>query len=277
MDSHRFGVLCVARFAISGTVMRVLILGGTTEASELARLVSRDERFSATLSLAGRTALPVLPPVPHRIGGFGGVEGLVDWLKCERTEVVVDATHPFASQISRNATIASRMLGLPHISIVRPCWEAVRGDRWVRVDSIDAAVAALDPQPCRVFLTIGRLELAAFRAAPQHAYVIRAIDPPDEAILPPQTQLLLERGPFKEEDEFRLLQDRAIDVLVTKNSGGQATYGKIAAARRLSLPVVMIDRPPEPAGERVQDALGALQWLQRYRLAHHDVPSERGV
>lgn len=257
--------------------MRVLILGGTTEASELAQLIACEERFSPILSLAGRTALPVLPPVPHRVGGFGGVEGLVDWLSSERIDVIVDATHPFASQISQNAASASRTLGLPLVSIVRPCWVALCGDSWVHVDSIDAAAAALGSQPRRVFLTVGRLELAAFRAAPQHAYVIRTIDTPDEAVLPPQTQLLLDRGPFKEEDEIRLLQDNAIDVLVTKNSGGQATYGKIAAARRLSLPVVMVKRPPEPPGERVQDAFGALQWLQRQGFAHFEVPSERGV
>lgn len=216
--------------------MRILILGGTTEASELARLLARDERFAPTLSLAGRTVSPVLPPVPHRIGGFGGIEGLSRWLTAERIEAIVDATHPFATQISRNAVIASRALSLPLLSIVRPPWKAVSGDRWVQVDTIEAAVPALGSQPRRVFLTVGRLELAAFRGAPQHTYVIRTIDPPDAAVLPANCELLLERGPFEEQDEMRLLTDRAIDVLVTKNSGGPSNIRKDRRRSRARAP-----------------------------------------
>ena len=257
--------------------MRILILGGTTEASELARLVSCDKRFAPILSLAGRTVSPVLPPVPHRIGGFGGAEGLVGWLTAERIDAIVDATHPFATQISGNTVIAARTVNLPLLSIVRPPWEAVSGDRWTQVGSIEAAAAAIGTQPARVFLTVGRLELAAFRAAPHHTYLIRTIDPPDPDVLPPQTELLFARGPFKEQDERSILGDRAIDVVVTKNSGGQATYGKIAAARAIGLPVIVVERPPKATGDLVTDPVSALQWLTTLRLAHEGESSERGV
>lgn len=248
--------------------MRVLILGGTTEASELAHLLVREKRFVPTLSLAGRTAKPALAPIPYRTGGFGGANGLVAWLTAARIEAIVDATHPFAIHISRNAKVAASILGVPLLSILRPPWEAKSGDRWTQVDTIEAAVSALNPRPLRVFLTVGRLELAAFRAAPQHTYVIRTIDPPDKAILTPRTKLLFARGPFEEQDELRLLRENAIELLVTKNSGGRATYGKIAAARTLGLPVILVVRPPMQAGERVPDARSALEWLQRRILAH---------
>ncbi len=257
--------------------MRILILGGTTEASELAQLLARDGRFMPTVSLAGRTTSPAAPPVPYRVGGFGGVEGLVQWLVGEKVEAIVDATHPFAIQISANASAASHKLGLPLLSVVRPPWESQSDDRWTEVENIDAAVSALGAQPQRIFLTVGRLELAAFKAAPHHTYVIRTIDAPAPAVLPPQSELILERGPFKEDDERRLLEDRAIDVVVTKNSGGQATYGKITAARALGLPVIIVARPDVLAGEHVADASSAYEWLVSLETTHARASSDRGV
>lgn len=258
--------------------MRILILGGTTEASELARRLARDARFAPTVSLAGRTAAPAAPPVPYRVGGFGGVDGLVQWLTDEKVEAIVDATHPFATQISANASAASQRTGVPSLTVVRPAWEPKEDDRWIDVDSIDDAVAALGDEPRRVFLTVGRLELEVFKGAPHHTYLIRTIDAPAPSALPPSSELILERGPFDEVDERRLLKERAIDVVVTKNSGGNATYGKIAAARALGLCVVMVARPSAAAGNHVPDAAAAYDWLVALKEAHHaGVSSDRGV
>ena len=254
--------------------MRVLILGGTSEASELARLLSQDARFSPTLSLAGRTVSPDLPAVPYRIGGFGGADGLAQWIAAERIAAIVDATHPFAARISDNAVNVARMQGVPLLSLVRPPWAAEADDRWTSAESVEKAAAALGPQPRRVFLTVGRLELAAFQSAPQHSYLVRTIDAPDASVLPPHAELLLQRGPFDEQAEIALMRSRAIEIAVAKNSGGAATYAKIAAARRLSLPVIMIERPPKPASMRAGNTKAALDWLAQ---GHTGLPSERGV
>jgi precorrin-6A/cobalt-precorrin-6A reductase len=204
--------------------MRVLILGGTTEASELTRLLAADPRFEATVSLAGRTAKPKPQPVATRIGGFGGSDGLVAWLKQDTTQAVIDATHPYADQISSNAVTACARLAIPLASIVRPAWERQRGDNWVTVANAEAAADALGPEPRRVFLSLGRLELGAFARARHHRYIARTIDPPGEVALPPDIRLLLARGPFNTEAETILLERERIDVLVSKNSGGAATY-----------------------------------------------------
>jgi precorrin-6A/cobalt-precorrin-6A reductase len=277
MDSHRFNVMLVALAGISEAVMRVLILGGTSEASELARRLLGDKRFSPTLSLAGRTKEPGLPLIPYRVGGFGGAQGLARWIADERIDAIVDATHPFATRISDNVVRAARTSGVPLLSLMRPPWKACAGDRWIRVESAREAATALGDQPCRVFLTVGRLELPAFRAAPQHDYLVRTIDAPDPSALPERAELLLQRGPFDEVSETMLMRDRGIEILVAKNSGGAATYAKVAAARRLALPVVMIERPQKPAGSTVGDAKSALAWLVSAASAHAGPASERGV
>ena len=256
--------------------MRVLILGGTTEAAQLARLLSDDPRFAPTLSLAGRTAQPALPGTSYRIGGFGGSEGLARWLADQRIDAIVDATHPFAARISENAVVAARETRIPFASIVRPAWIAQAGDRWTMVESAESAARALGARPARVLLTIGRSELAAFKAAPMHSYVARSVDAPASENLPPTTELILQRGPFDAAAEEQLLRDRRIEIVVAKNSGGDATYAKIAAARKLGLPVVMIARPPKPAGLALPDAAAAQAWLVSLVRAH-DAASERGV
>jgi precorrin-6A/cobalt-precorrin-6A reductase len=256
--------------------MRILILGGTTEASALAQRLSGDQRFAVTLSLAGRTSAPELPAVATRSGGFGGADGLAQWISDSRTEALVDATHPFAARISANAVAAARSAGVPLVSLVRAPWPQQAGDTWIRVADVEAAVPALGDTPRRVFLTIGRQEVGAFRAAPQHSYLVRAIEPPDADALPLGAEVILQRGPFAEAEETVLMRDHAIDIVVAKNSGAQATYAKIAAARALQLPVVMIDQPQKPAGIAVGNVDAICEKLRA--LSHHaGAPSERGV
>lgn len=247
--------------------MRILILGGTTEASELARLLASDDRFAATLSLAGRTASPKPQPLPTRIGGFGGIAGLEAWLRDHAIDAVVDATHPYADQISRHAVAACQALSVPLASIRRAAWQRQAGDHWIEVSSADDAASALGADPARVFLTLGRLELAAFAAAPQHHYVARTIDPPGDVALPPDIRFVHDRGPFDEATEQAFLTRERIAFVVSKNSGGAATYPKIAAARRLAIPVVMIARPDKPQGVAMDGARATLLWLE-WQLAH---------
>ena len=247
--------------------MRILILGGTSEARELAQRVAGDAAFEATLSLAGRTRNPWLPPIPFRIGGFGSVDGLRDYLAAEKIEAVIDATHPFAVQMSENARLACAAARLPLAVLTRPEWQAQEGDRWIVVDDIEAAVEALGERPRRVLLTHGRLGLAAFARRPQHDYVVRTIDRPDDIELLPQHRLILERGPFDRASELRLLHDERIDIIVSKNSGGAATYPKIEAARELGLAVVMIRRPKAGAVSECFDAGSVMAWLATHRAA----------
>ncbi len=241
---------------------KVLILGGTTEASAIARALADDARFQPVLSLAGRTRAPVTPPIPWRIGGFGGAHGLAAYLQAERMQALIDATHPFAARISRNAVEAASIAAVPHLAVLRPAWTAQPGDRWTEVPSMAAAVDALGPQPRRVLLTVGQQELAPFAAAPWHDYLIRSVEPPPPTLLPPGARSFTARGPFTEDDERRLVRDERIQAIVTKNSGGSATAAKLAAARSLDIEVVMVARPPGPPGT-VPGASAALAWLHQ--------------
>ena len=223
---------------------RILILGGTTEARQLAGKLAARADLSVTLSLAGRTESPVAQRrAGTRVGGFGGADGLAAYLRETRIDLLIDATHPYAAQISANAAQAARMAGVPILALRRPGWEPVEGDRWTLVDTVGDAVQALGPAPRRVFLALGRQEVAAFEAAPQHHYLIRSVDPVEPKLAVPDATYLLARGPFREADERALLEKHRIDVVVSKNSGGEATYGKIAAARALGIEVVMVRRP----------------------------------
>jgi precorrin-6A/cobalt-precorrin-6A reductase len=236
--------------------MRVLILGGTTEASAIARALAGDARFEPVLSLAGRTRSPVPPPIPWRTGGFGGVAGLAAYLRQEAVDAVIDATHPFAAQMKAHAAEACG--SIPHITVLRPPWEAVPDDRWLRVATMTQAAAALGPVARRVFLTVGQGELAPF--GPPHDYLVRTVDPPADA--PAGAVVLTARGPFTAEDDRALMLAHGTELLVTKNSGGTAVAGKLAAARALGITVVMVDRPPAPQGPTVPDAASALRWLE---------------
>lgn len=241
--------------------MRVLILGGTGDAAELATQASNLAGLEIISSLAGRTQTPTVPIGQVRVGGFGGAPGLADYLRAERIAALIDATHPFAAQISWNAAEAAQQCDLPFLRLVRPGWQPVAGDRWIEVESHAAAAEAVSDLAQRIFLTIGRQELAAFAHLNDRWFLMRMIDPPQpDAPLPPG-ELLLERGPFTLEHEQALLQTYRIEAIVSKNSGGAATYAKIAAARLAGLPIVMVQRPVMPAGKQVGDVAGALRWL----------------
>lgn len=255
--------------------MRILILGGTTEASALAQLLAGDGRFAPTLSLAGRTASPKPQPLPTRIGGFGGIAGLEAWLRENTIDAVIDATHPYAAQISAHAVAACQAQSVPLGSIMRAPWQRQDGDQWIDVGTPPAAAAALGPVPARVFLSLGRLELAAFAAAPQHHYLARTIDPPGDIALPPDIRFISDRGPFDVVKEEEFLRREQIACVVSKNSGGSATYPKIAAARALKIPVVMIARPTKPTGIRLDSPEAAMRWLEAQRA--HSPSSRRGV
>jgi precorrin-6A/cobalt-precorrin-6A reductase len=253
--------------------MRVLVLGGTSEASALAAMLARRSGIDAIISLAGRTKDPRPSPLPSRSGGFGGAEGLATWLIEHRIEAVVDATHPFAAAMSRNAAEACSRLRLPLLGLRRPPWLAQPGDRWIAVATMADAVAALGVMPRRVFLTVGRLELAPFAAAPQHNYLVRSIEPIGDALAAPNVDSLRARGPFDEAAERALLEREHIDIVVTKNSCGSATYAKIPAARALGLPVVVVARPEKPPVAEAASAEAALDWIAVQQRA----PTLRGV
>jgi precorrin-6A/cobalt-precorrin-6A reductase len=253
--------------------MRVLVLGGTTEASALAKLLAGDPRFDAILSLAGRTSNPTPQPLATRVGGFGGIEGLVRWLRAEKADTVIDATHPYAAQMSAHAVAACKQVDVPLGSIVRPPWKRQEDDSWRIVPTAEAAAAALGKMPLRVFLSLGRQDLHAFTSAPQHRYLARTIEAPEQTALPPNIRILQARGPFDRDSEAKLLSEQEVDVIVSKNSGGTATYAKIEAARELDLPVIMIARPDKPTGHVLGSPAEAVAWL-----AHDRAPgSLRGV
>jgi len=254
------------------SAMRVLILGGTTEARRLAERLAARRDLDVTLSLAGRTSNPVPHPVPVRIGGFGGPEGLADHLKSERIDRLIDATHPYAAQMSENAAQAARLAGVPLLALRRPAWQPVAGDRWSAAADTRDAARALGVAPRRVFLALGRNEIAAFTAAPQHHYLVRSVDPVEPPLAVPSATYIRARGPFRAEDDRALLAAHAIDVMVSKNSGGEAAYGKIAAARTLGIAVILLRRPALPEVPAVATVDDAAAWL-----AHVDVSAARGV
>jgi precorrin-6A/cobalt-precorrin-6A reductase len=219
------------------------------------------------LSLAGATANPAQAPIPQRVGGFGGVVGLTNFLVRERIGAVIDATHPFASRMSANAIAACRATDTPIVVLARPDWTPQPGDRWIEVGTIDEAVEALGPESRTVFLTQGRLQLAAFARAPQHRYIVRAIDRPAAIDTLPGCKVILERGPFTLADEVTLMRNEAVQALVTKNSGGHATYAKIEAARALGIEVVIMRRPPAADAETLHDLDAVMSWIAAHRQA----------
>ena len=223
----------------------ILILGGTADARILAGRLAEDSGYQILLSMAGRTLSPVEQPVPMRTGGFGGAAGLADFIRTEGFDILVDATHPYAARISANAVDAARLADIPLVVLSRPVWPRQPGDTWQSVHTVGQAVTALGTVGRRVFLALGRQELLPFEAAPQHSYLIRSVDPVEPPLKAPNARYITARGPFVTEDEIGMLEENRIEVVISKNSGGSASYGKIEAARRLGLPVIMIERPQQ--------------------------------
>jgi precorrin-6A/cobalt-precorrin-6A reductase len=238
---------------------RALILGGTTDASLLAAEIAR-AGIEAIYSYGGRTRAPADQPLPTRIGGFGGVSGLADYIRREGITHVVDATHPFAAGMSRNAIAACAETGAPLLALERVPWAKVPGDNWIDVGDVNAAVAALPEAPAKVFLAIGRQHIAPFATKPQHAYTLRFVDPP-EASLPFPADVIVSRGPFTLEDELKMMRARDIAWVVARNSGGDGARAKIDAARLLGLPVILISRPQLPDRLRVESVAEIMHWL----------------
>lgn len=211
-------------------------------------------------SYGGRTRAPADQPLPTRIGGFGGARGLADFVRREGITHVIDATHPFAAEMSRNAVEACAQTVTPLIALERAPWTRVPGDNWIEVGDVAAAGAALPEAPTRVFLGIGRQHIAPFAARPQHAYTLRFVDPP-EAPLPFAADVIVSRGPFTLDGELGMMRTQGIAWIVARNSGGDGARAKIDAARMLGLPVIMISRPNLPERLRVESVAEVLQWL----------------
>lgn len=223
--------------------------------------MAADAGFAGTVSFAGRVARPKRQPLPQRVGGFGGIAGLRSHLKAEAITHVIDATHPFAAQMSRNAIEACSAEGVPLIALTRPPWHPAAGDNWHRVRDVKAAVEALDRPACRVMLAVGRMHLSEFAPRPQHFYLLRLVDPPTVTLPLPDTHVIVDRGPFSQDADRTLMQEHRIDLVVSKNAGGTAAYAKIAAARDLGLPVLMIDRPALPKRHEAFSPDAVMRWL----------------
>lgn len=238
---------------------RVLLLGGTTEASLMARALAA-AGVEAVFSYAGRTDQPVAQPLPMRVGGFGGVDGLTDWLRDEGITHVVDATHPFAAQMSRHAVLACDQADVALAALERAPWQAGPGDDWRQVDDVAGAVEALPEAPARVFLAIGKLHLAEFARRPQHHYLLRLVDPPGDLPLPDAVAVVA-RGPFDLAGDVALMRDHAITHVVAKNAGGSGARAKLEAARELGLPVILIARPDVAARQVFAQVEDVLHWI----------------
>jgi len=239
---------------------RALILGGTADANLLAETIAQ-AGLEAVYSYGGRTRAPAGQKLPTRIGGFGGVSGLADYLRSEGITHVIDATHPFAAEISRNAVTACAETGTPLLALERAPWVRTAGDNWIEVADVTSAVAALPERRARVFLAIGRQHIAPFSAKPQHAYTLRFVDPPEGALPLPDADVIVSRGPFTLDGELEMMRSRAIEWIVARNSGGAGARAKIDAARALGLPVIMLARPQLPDRPRAESVPEVMEWL----------------
>jgi precorrin-6A/cobalt-precorrin-6A reductase len=243
-----------------GSDIRALILGGTGDANQLAEAFVR-EKIDAIYSYAGRTQIPLAHALPTRTGGFGGVQGLADFIREAGITHVIDATHPFAAEMSRHAVDACAATDIPLMALERTPWLRTDGDNWIEVSDINAAAAALPEKPARVFLAIGRQHIAPFAAKPQHAYTLRFVDAPDGDLPLPGADVIVSRGPFTLEGDRELMRIRGVEILVARNSGGTGARAKIDAARELGLAVIMIARPALPQRPHAENVEEVLAWL----------------
>ena len=239
-----------------------MILGGTSEATQLSKLIAL-AKIRATLSFAGRVERTKPQPIPKRVGGFGGAEGLRDYIINNNITHVIDATHPFAEQISWNTFKACSELRIPFAALTRPPWLEEPGDNWKYVDSVKQAADALtNYAPTTVFLAIGRIQVSEFEIAQQHKYILRLVDP-YEGILPLKiTHTIISRGPFEVDDDIKLMVDNKVNIIICKNSGGAGAVSKLLAGRRLKLPVIMVNRPKLPKRKTFHAAAELMHWLE---------------
>ena len=242
----------------------MLILGGTSEAAQLAVAVTKrfGSNLKVTSSLAGRTRVPRPVTGAVRVGGFGGARGMATWLRAKRVDMVVDATHPFASKISDNAREACDAEAVPRLVLARACWQPKPGDRWFTVSDLDTAATLLPDMAKRAFLSVGSQRLESFSSVRGVHLVVRLIDPSPAVLSLMDHTVVLGRGPFDIEGERDLLRREKIDTIVSRNSGGAATYAKIAAARDLNIPVVMVAPPAREMGETVESLEKSLRWIE---------------
>ena len=241
---------------------KILILGGTAEAASLAeRLAGRDD-IEVMTSLAGRTRAPRAVAGGLRSGGFGGIEAMADYLGEQKFDALIDATHPFATQISAHAVAAAAAAGIKRLQLCRPAWQAAPGDRWIEVDDAAAAARAIRAGSFgRVFLATGRQELPAFAGMENIWFLVRLVDAPDRPLALGEYEVVTGRGPFVEAEEVELLKQQEIDVIVAKNAGGSGSWPKMAAARGLDIPVIMIRRTPLPDADFIDSVEAVLRWV----------------
>jgi precorrin-6A/cobalt-precorrin-6A reductase len=240
----------------------LLILGGTSEATQLSKLIAL-AKIKATLSFAGRVERTKTQPIPKRVGGFGGAEGLRDYLINNNITHVVDATHPFAEQISWNTFKACTELRIPFAALTRPAWLEEPGDNWKYVDSVKQAADKLtNYTPKTVFLAIGRIQVPEFKIAQHHRYILRLVDPYEGNLPLKTTHTIISRGPFKVDDDIRLMIDHKVNIIICKNSGGAGAISKLLAGRRLKLPVIMVNRPKLPKRTTFYAAAEIMEWLE---------------
>ncbi len=241
----------------------LLVLGGTGDAVKFVEKFSQlCPEINIETSLAGRTKQPQNLVGSVRIGGFGGVDGLANYLIEKKIDYLIDITHPCAGQISRNAFLACQITKTPLLFFDRPAWEKHPNDRWIEIENLDQVPQAIPSWSKRIFVTTGRQNLAPFMGLTHLWFLIRSVDPPDQVI--PHSKVILDRGPFTLQEELDLLTQYQIDTIVTKNSGGTATYAKILAARALNIPVIMVQRPDPPPGKRVTNLEDALKEVESY-------------
>lgn len=240
---------------------RVLVLGGTGEAAALAEQLT-ERGYDAVLSLKGLTQPSETRPFPVRVGGFGGVAGLVEELRTDGYQLLVDASHPFVTTLAYHAAEAAAIAGIPRLRLLRPPWPPTAADRWDQVDSLAAAATTVERlAPRRVFLSVGRIGASAFGEIDDVEFVVRSFSATSDPLVR-RGVVIHDRGPFTVESEMQLLRDHRIDLVVTRNSGGSATEAKLVAARRLERPVVMVRRPVQPPGDQVPTVSGALAWVE---------------
>jgi len=237
----------------------LLVLAGTSDAR---RLLEGLRGVDVVASLAGATRAPAKLPATTRIGSFGGVSGFRDYLLENAITGVVDATHPFAVNMTRTAAMVCAELGVRHVILQRPAWQATSKDRWFFVDSI-AETLAIIPKGTTVFLATGRQTLIEFSCLAGRKLFARVIDPPEMPVLAGfKGTFLIGTSPFSIEQEVALFREKAIDWLVVKNAGGDKSRSKLDAARILGLPVIVINRPKLPDADVVSSVDEALSWVQ---------------